>query len=381
MRYSFLIFTIFILLYPAQSVGRRIDDVSEMDNTRIKNIIVMGKMIEYFHKQTGYYPMQPEELGVMSTIRITDKVAKESNNYAHYMVLQEELFDVLGEHAKLFKDPEDKRKRGSRIYKYETDGQSYWLSATLYSERPYTKREGQNAYKMVISSRPNADKHHYSIGYVERFEKSGEDNERMQKRLFEALEDNNYAWATDLLSEGANPSPMCGFNQNCQPLAWAVRDGNIEKVKFLLQNGADINGFNAYYDVALIKAINDNQIEVAKLLVASGANLNIPNRHGITPFLASILMKKDELTFMMLNDHHVNLDGRFLIKTGDSKENNVGVRPLEAAIQLENVELVKQLLEKGANPNLTTAKKDTPLLDYARSVGNEKIITLLENAK
>ena len=59
------------------------------------------------------------------------------------------------------------------------------------------------------------------------------------------------------------------------PLHKAVRDGNIEDVKTLILNGAEINSMDISNNTPLDWAVFKNQILIAKLLLQNGADVNI----------------------------------------------------------------------------------------------------------
>jgi hypothetical protein len=73
----------------------------------------------------------------------------------------------------------------------------------------------------------------------------------------------------------------------------AVDAGNLEKVKLLVEEGADVNYKNIIKDeegdvdgeTALINACFEDNLEMAKLLVSLGANVNIPDNYGQTALM------------------------------------------------------------------------------------------------
>lgn len=349
-----------------------------LNQKRIKDAIVMGKMIEYFYKKTGKYPLAPKEFGDMVTVIITKNKEFVPKNTIPYDKLQKELFDVLGNKAVLAMDPADNKKELGRVYRYKTNGQDYWFAVYLTKEREFTKTAGTNLYKLEITSRQRGDKLQYKIKTIKRFLKYGKDDKRMQKSLAEALENEMYDWALELLSQGANINPACGIVTDCQPLAIAAKEGNIEKIKFLLKYGADINGLNAYGNTPIMVALENNHIDAAKFLVEAGADVNIANTKAITPFIVAILLKNYDLVNLML-EKGADVNKRYMLLGGIDNDTKVGVRPLEAAVQTQDTKLVKLLIEKGANPNAKTAK-GADLIEYAKSLPNKDIVAIIEKA-
>ena len=70
-------------------------------------------------------------------------------------------------------------------------------------------------------------------------------------------------------------------------LASAASRGDLESVRFLLQNGANVNAQNMSGDTALRSAIyfpeRSRALEIVKLLLASGADINAKNYRSETP--------------------------------------------------------------------------------------------------
>ena len=66
-----------------------------------------------------------------------------------------------------------------------------------------------------------------------------------------------------------------------------VEDGNIDILKILVDNGANINiGFDNY--TLLMWAVKHNQKEILEFLIAKGLDVNEPNLVGQTPLMLSI---------------------------------------------------------------------------------------------
>ena len=61
--------------------------------------------------------------------------------------------------------------------------------------------------------------------------------------------------------------------------------GNIKSVKFLIENGADVNTQNEKGITALMLASRFGHIETVKFLIEKGADVNIIDTHGMSAFL------------------------------------------------------------------------------------------------
>ena len=68
------------------------------------------------------------------------------------------------------------------------------------------------------------------------------------------------------------------------PLHWAVNEGNIEIVQFLVSKGADVNFMPKHHGwTPLHSAVSITNLEIVKFLISAGANVNAANAGGYTP--------------------------------------------------------------------------------------------------
>jgi ankyrin repeat protein len=106
------------------------------------------------------------------------------------------------------------------------------------------------------------------------------------------------------------------------PLVFAAREGDIESAKLLIAAKADVNEQTEYGWTPLLVAVNNRNYQIAKLLVENGANVNLANKGGWTP--------------LYLATDNRNIEG--------------GDYPVPKP-DMDHLELIKLLLEKGADPN------------------------------
>lgn len=153
-----------------------------------------------------------------------------------------------------------------------------------------------------------------------------------------------------LLEHGADVKDRNGFGVS--PILTAAASGDLETVKLLLDNGADANDFPQLKQppdalasgsrTPLMWAAYHNDLPMLRLLLDRGADLNKVNAFG-TPLSHACW--------------HDSFDAaKLLISRGakvDARDPFAGFTPLHWAASTEspNSELVKLLLEKGADPN------------------------------
>lgn len=139
----------------------------------------------------------------------------------------------------------------------------------------------------------------------------------------------------------------------------AAENGNVEKIKLLLENGADVNAKDDKGWTPLMMASRhsntSSNIETVNLLLQNGADVNAKQNTGWTPLmLASRYSNTDSniqtVKLLLQNGADVNL------------KNNDGWTPLKLASKNSNTETVKLLLENDANVNLKNNNGNTALM-------------------
>ena len=151
----------------------------------------------------------------------------------------------------------------------------------------------------------------------------------------------------ELLRNGANPNLKCSINDK-SPLHYVVEsiymkeeEGQeiIEKIisiiKFLLNNGADINAVSANGTSVLNSAIVRDGLNVVKVLLRNGANVNTKR---------SPLHTAAEYNLIEILE--VLLDYKADINAGDVWEKTT---PLQIAAQEGHLATVRKLLQRGAD--------------------------------
>ena len=128
-------------------------------------------------------------------------------------------------------------------------------------------------------------------------------------------------------------------------------DGNLEKVKYYVSKGYNINKVDDSKTTPLMHASAYGHIEIIKFLVKNGAKLDLKNIHGYTALIRACINNHTEvIKYLIEKDANVNIYD----KEGDS--------PLILASKLGNEEIIKMLINKKADIHHLNKKNQNCLL-------------------
>jgi len=184
----------------------------------------------------------------------------------------------------------------------------------------------------------------------------------------------------------------------------AAEQGNINALKACLDKGVDINATNRQKRTAIIIASLNKHYPCVEFLISAGADIDKQDNTCFNPFLISCLTNDLTLLHIVLpaqpdldrltrfggvgitpasEKGHVDIVRELLAKTdiNVNHTNFVGWTPLLEAIVLNDggakqQEIVKLLLDNGANPHMTDKYGKSPL-ELAREKGFHAIAELL----
>jgi ankyrin repeat protein len=171
-----------------------------------------------------------------------------------------------------------------------------------------------------------------------------------------------------LLKAGANPN-LADQGIGHTPLMRAIETQQPGAILLLLKAKADPNAKTPDGESCLTMAVESRKPKVVQALIVSGANVKEVMPSGDSPALTAAQDGMPE-SFEII---------KILGKAGaEMNASNAAYTPLVYAIEQGNVELVKTLLESGANPNAKTQSGRTPL---SAALGNKEIFQALLDAK
>jgi uncharacterized protein len=147
----------------------------------------------------------------------------------------------------------------------------------------------------------------------------------------------------------------------------ATHRNRVEVARLLIQEGADVNAKDFIQDSPYLYAAAEGRIEILKMTLAAGADLKDTNRYRGTGLIPAA--------------HHGHVEAvKLLLATAIDKDhvNNLGwTALLEAGILGDggtaHTEIVRFLVEAGANVNIADRDGVTPLTHAKRSRYSEMV--------
>lgn len=191
------------------------------------------------------------------------------------------------------------------------------------------------------------------------------------------------------LSAASSVTPMARGGLNA--FHFAAREGDLATGRVMLDAGVDINQVDADNTSGLLVAILNKRFTYAKFLLDRGADPNLADTRGRAALYAAIDIRNQDYSAMparkeddplpsldlikALLDHGANpnealtkyIPGRSGMDAGDTTL-GPGTTPLMRAARAGDAAVMKALLAKGADPNLTTKDGNTAL-QFAAGVG------------
>ena len=184
------------------------------------------------------------------------------------------------------------------------------------------------------------------------------------------------------------------------PLTCAAREGDLESAKHLLDAGADVNQTTEYGWTPLLTATNNRHYKLGAYLLTRGADPSLGNKGGWTPlYLATDNRNIEGGDYPVPKPDMDHLEYiRLLLERGAdpnlrAKDNTLtrtiftmqwfyeaGCTPFVRAAQSSDTELMQLLLEYGADPFMTTDNGDSALtaaagIGWVEGVTYERSIT------
>lgn len=185
-------------------------------------------------------------------------------------------------------------------------------------------------------------------------------------RLIQAVKDQDLASIRILLDSGIDVN--AAEADGSRALHWSVHRNNIDITRLLLETGIEVNAKNRYEVAALSLAANNGNPDMIELLLNAGAFPNTAMAENETVLLTAA-RTGDVESLALLIDAGANVNER---------ETWRGQSALMWAAGEGNLEVVKQLVAKGADISARSTRGFTPLLFAAREGKTEIVRELLD---
>jgi ankyrin repeat protein len=200
---------------------------------------------------------------------------------------------------------------------------------------------------------------------------------------------------------GADASGRGGGNPRggYTPLMYAARQGGFEAAKVLVESGAKMDEVSGDHSTALVLGVINGHFDIAKMLVDHGADVNLTSVDGASPLYVVVntqwarksfhpqpTTKYEKTGYMELMsdllDHGANPNARLTKELWFSEFNfslesssSVGVTPFWKCAEVGDIDGMKFLVSRGADPNIASVDGVTPLLmaSGAGTHGNDDV--------
>lgn len=225
------------------------------------------------------------------------------------------------------------------------------------------------------------------------FKESFSDPRDFKMPKFQGLENSEYSWTSSEQQRGG------GWDE-VELLAMS-QDGNLIKVKKLVEEGADVNTADEETgDTPLILATSRNHLDIVKFLVENGADINATDKNGATALTIASHMSHEIARYLIKGGADVNAtdahgwtalllasgsgeikSAELLLENGANTEiaNKKGTALMHAVLFCGDVEMVELLLKYNANVNAKDSKGKTALMIASKQGNAELVRLLLEN--
>ena len=220
-------------------------------------------------------------------------------------------------------------------------------------------------------------------------------NRSVSTALGIAIERKSIDIVKTLVRHGSDIEQLVSIKNPKTPLVFAIENGMLATTKFLLDNGANVNGVLCGGGVSLERsrplyiAIQCGHLDLVKLLINHGADPGVTSRGENTLLLLAISKRELEITKVMLESDKVEIEfgtanPEILVKAVESQytemikyllsrgfSNTINESTLLAAMSRKIIEHLQLLLDCQPAVDLSC------LLDRAFKIGSLALIRLL----
>ena len=158
-----------------------------------------------------------------------------------------------------------------------------------------------------------------------------------------------------LLAAGAEPNSF-EVDSGQTALMWAAAGGHWEIVDLLIGAGADVNASSSGKFTPLMFAARTGDLKSAELLLDAGAEVNVATEDGLSPLLiasASLdAITGSDYRLVVEESQHESLGALLLERGADvTQSDQYGMTALHYAVEMNKPSLLRALLKRDADPN------------------------------
>lgn len=158
-----------------------------------------------------------------------------------------------------------------------------------------------------------------------------------------------------LLAAGAEPNSV-EVDSGQTALMWAAAGGHWEIVDLLIGAGADVNASSSGKFTPLMFAARTGDLKSAELLLDAGAEVNVATEDGLSPLLiasASLdAITGSDYRLVVEESQHESVGALLLDRGADvTQGDQYGMTALHYAVEMNKPSLLRALLKRDADPN------------------------------
>jgi ankyrin repeat protein len=153
-------------------------------------------------------------------------------------------------------------------------------------------------------------------------------------------------------------------------LCFAARRGHTDVVRVLLHaDGVDVNTVTNDGNFPLYMATENNHLEIVRLILQTpGVDVNKATTEGATPLFIAAQSGHVEITQLLLRSEGLDVNA----------ETTKDASALLVAAHQGHMQIVEMLVKAGADPSSSVDASGRTPLSFARDLGDERVVALLE---